>query len=75
MEQTENTVVMNVGTMDRLIRLGAAVVLFFLLVRSGKVSLVSALILLASGMLASSASSGTCPLYTHLGLSTAGNDN
>jgi hypothetical protein len=61
----------NVGTIDRLIRIVTALVFLFILVRSGKISLVSALILIGSGMLLSSASSGTCPLYSQLGISTA----
>jgi hypothetical protein len=64
----------NVGTIDRLVRIGTALVLLFILVRGGKISLVSALLLIGSGMLLSSASSGTCPLYTQLGISTAGKD-
>lgn len=64
----------NVGTIDRLLRIGAALVFLFILVRSGKVSLLSALFLIGSGMLLSSAVSGTCPLYTQLGISTAGKD-
>jgi hypothetical protein len=63
----------NVGTIDRLIRLGTALLILLILVKSGKVSFVSALLLVASGMLFSSASSGTCALYTQLGLSTAEN--
>jgi hypothetical protein len=73
MEKSESTVVQNVGMIDRLVRLGVAVVLLFALVKGGKIPLVSALFLLGSGMLISSASSGTCPLYTHLGISTAEN--
>ena len=73
MEQGVSTVVQNVGMVDRLVRLGIAAVMIFALVRSGKVSLVSAIFLLGSGMLISSAFSGTCPLYTHLGVSTSEN--
>jgi hypothetical protein len=73
MEQSVSTVVQNVGIVDRLIRLGIAVVMLFVLVKSGKVSPVSALFLLGSGMLISSAFSGTCPLYTHTGISTSEN--
>jgi hypothetical protein len=61
----------NVGTIDRMIRFGAALLILFILVKSGKVSFASALLLIVSGMLFSSASSGTCALYTQLGLSTA----
>lgn len=64
----------NVGTIDRLVRIGTALVLLFILVRSGKISLMSALLLVGSGMLLSSASSGACPLYTQLGISTAEKD-
>lgn len=71
MEQSVSTVVQNVGMVDRLIRLGLAAVMLFALVKRGKVSLVTALFLLGSGMLISSAFSGTCPLYTHTGVSTS----
>jgi hypothetical protein len=64
----------NVGPIDRLIRIGTALGILFFLVRSGRVSLMSALFLIGSGMLLSSAVSGTCPLYTNLGISTAGKD-
>jgi hypothetical protein len=63
----------NVGTIDRLIRFGAALLILFILVKSGKVSVMSALMLVVSGMLLASASSGTCTLYTQLGLSTSTN--
>lgn len=63
----------NVGTMDRLARFGAALVILFILVKSGRVSFVSALLLIAGGMLLGSAASGSCALYTQLGLSTSEN--
>jgi len=63
----------NVGTTDRLIRFGAALLILLILVKSGKVSVGSALMLIVSGMLLGSATSGTCALYTQLGLSTAEN--
>ncbi len=63
----------NVGTIDRLIRFGAALLILLILVKSGKVSVWSALMLIVSGMLLGSASSGTCALYTQLGLSTSEN--
>ncbi len=63
----------NVGTIDRLIRAFIAIIILFVLVRSGKVSFMSALSLIAGGMLLSSASSGVCALYTQLGISTAKN--
>ncbi|MFY9397283.1 MAG: DUF2892 domain-containing protein [Desulfomonilia bacterium] len=61
----------NVGTVDRLIRLAVALVLLLVLVKAGKVSLLSALLLVLSGAFISSAASGTCPVYTHLGISTS----
>ncbi|HVN70539.1 MAG TPA: DUF2892 domain-containing protein [Desulfomonilia bacterium] len=64
MESTEQ----NVGTIDRLVRAGIAIILLLVLVRSGKVSFVTAVSLLAGGMLLSSATSGVCPLYTQLGI-------
>jgi hypothetical protein len=63
----------NVGTTDRLIRACAAIVILFILVKSGKVSLLTAVSLFAGGMLLSSATSGVCTLYTQLGISTAKN--
>jgi hypothetical protein len=47
--------------------------MLFVLIRSGKIPPLAALFLLGSGMLISSAFSGTCPLYTHLGISTSEN--
>jgi hypothetical protein len=61
----------NVGTLDRLIRAGVSLVLIFILIKSGKVSLLKALALVMSGAVFQSALSGTCSLYTHLGLSTS----
>ncbi|HON39342.1 MAG: YgaP family membrane protein [Desulfomonilia bacterium] len=61
----------NVGTLDRIIRLAVAAVLIFVLVKTRKVSLLNALLMIASGALISSASSGSCAIYTHLGISTS----
>ncbi|HNY65637.1 MAG TPA: DUF2892 domain-containing protein [Deltaproteobacteria bacterium] len=61
----------NVGTLDRLGRAVVALALIFTMIKSGKVSLLSALTLAAGGALLSTAMSGTCALYTHLGLSTS----
>lgn len=61
----------NVGTIDRLIRAATALVIIFIMVKSGKLSLLNALMLVMSGALIASATSGTCALYTHLGLSTS----
>ena len=60
----------NVGTVDKLVRAVLALsILVFLLIR-GKVSLLTAAALVAGGMLLSSTTSGVCPLYTELGIST-----
>jgi uncharacterized membrane protein len=64
----------NVGTIDRLVRAGIALILVLFMVRSGRITLVAAISLVAGGMLLSSAASGTCPLYTELGISTAGEE-
>jgi hypothetical protein len=69
MESTEQ----NVGTIDRLVRIGIAVIILLILVKSGKVSFLTAISLIAGGMLLSSATSGVCPLYTQLGISTGKN--
>lgn len=69
MESMEN----NVGTIDRYVRALIAIIILIVLVKSGKVSLKSALSLIAAGMLLSSASSGLCFLYTQLGISTTKN--
>lgn len=61
----------NVGTIDRLIRLAVALALLLILVKAGKISLLSALMLIMSGAFISSAASGSCPVYTHLGISTS----
>ncbi len=61
----------NVGTLDRIGRFAVALALIFVLVRSGKVSLFTALLLITSGALVSSAASGSCAIYTHLGISTS----
>jgi len=63
----------NVGTIDRVARVIIALIILVILVRSGKVSFMSALSLIAGGMLLASASSGVCTLYTQLGISTAKN--
>ncbi|HNR52312.1 MAG: DUF2892 domain-containing protein [Bacteriovoracaceae bacterium] len=61
----------NVGTLDRLGRIAVALAIIFVLVRSGKVNLFNAVLLITSGALISSAASGSCALYTHLGISTS----
>jgi len=61
----------NVGTLDRIGRLAVAAVLIFALVKTRKASLLSALLMIASGALISSAASGSCAVYTHLGISTS----
>ncbi|HOW99838.1 MAG TPA: DUF2892 domain-containing protein [Deltaproteobacteria bacterium] len=61
----------NVGTFDRLGRVAVALVILFFMVKSGKSGFLNALLLVASGALFASAASGTCALYTHLGLSTS----
>ena len=61
----------NVGTLDRLGRFAAALALIFVLVKSGRVSLLNAVLLIASGALISSAASGSCAVYTHLGISAS----
>ena len=63
----------NDGTVDRLNRLAGALVLLLVLVKAGKVSLLSALLLVLSGAFISSAASGTCPVYTLLGMSPSEN--
>ncbi|MDT8271898.1 MAG: DUF2892 domain-containing protein, partial [Desulfomonilia bacterium] len=66
-----NPMEQNVGVVDRLVRFGVAVFLIFILVRISRVGVLSAVLLVTSGALISSASSGYCPLYTHLGMTTA----
>lgn len=61
----------NVGFLDRISRVVVATALFFVLIKSGKVSFLSALLLVTSGALLSSAASGYCALYTQLGISTS----
>ncbi len=61
----------NVGTLDRLSRIVVALALVFTLLKSGKISPLSALMLVASGALLASAATGYCALYTHLGVSTS----
>ncbi len=61
----------NVGTIDRLSRVVVALALVFTLLKSGKISPLSALMLILSGALLASAASGYCALYTHLGVSTS----
>jgi uncharacterized membrane protein len=61
----------NVGTLDRISRLAVAISMIFMLVKTRKASLFSALLLVASGALISSAASGSCAVYTHLGISTS----
>ncbi|MCK9263243.1 MAG: DUF2892 domain-containing protein [Desulfomonilia bacterium] len=61
----------NVGTLDRIARLAVAAALIFMLVKTRKVGLLSALLMVASGALISSAASGSCAIYTHLGTSTS----
>ncbi|HDP26483.1 MAG TPA: DUF2892 domain-containing protein [Deltaproteobacteria bacterium] len=61
----------NVGVVDRLVRFGTALFLIFILVKTSKASVLSAVLLVTSGALISSASSGYCPLCTHLGMTTA----
>ncbi len=63
----------NVGTIDRLVRAGMAVIIILVLVKSGKISLLTAISLVAGGMLLSSAISGVCPLYTQLGICSTKN--
>ena len=62
----------NVGILDRLSRLIVAVAVLIVLVRSGKAGFITALALITTGGLLSSAASGYCPLYMHLGVSTSG---
>jgi len=64
MESTEQ----NVGAFDRLVRTGIAIIILLVLVRSGKVSFMTAVSLFVGGMLLSSATSGVCPLYTQFGI-------
>ncbi len=61
----------NVGTLDRIGRLAVAAMLIFVLVKTRKVSLFTALLMVTSGALISSAASGSCAVYTHLGISTS----
>lgn len=60
----------NVGTLDRLSRILVATALVFTLLKSGRVNVMTAAMLILSGALVSSAFSGCCALYTHLGIST-----
>lgn len=61
----------NVGLLDRLSRAVVALALVFTLIRGGRVNLTTALMLILSGALLSTASTGYCALYTHLGLTTS----
>jgi len=61
----------NVGVLDRISRIVVAIALLFVLLKSGKAALFTATVLVASGALLSSAASGYCPLYIHLGISTS----
>lgn len=61
----------NVGTLDRLGRIIVAGAVIFTLLKSGKISPLSAIMLITSGALLASAATGYCALYTHLGLSTS----
>ena len=61
----------NVGTLDRLSRVIVAAAILFILVRSGKVNMKTAMMLILGGALLASAASGSCALYTHLGISTS----
>ena len=63
----------NVGTIDRVVRVGIAVIILLFLVMRGKISFTTAISLIAGGMLLSSATSGVCPLYTQLGIFTTKN--
>ncbi len=63
----------NVGTIDRVVRVGIAVIILLFLIMRGKISFISAISLVAGGMLLSSATSGVCPLYTQLGIFTTKN--
>jgi hypothetical protein len=63
----------NVGTIDRFMRVGLAVIIFLFLIVRGKISFITAIALIAGGMLLSSATSGVCPLYTQLGFFTTKN--
>jgi hypothetical protein len=63
----------NVGTIDRFIRVGIAVIILLFIVIRGKISFITAISLVAGGMLLSSATSGVCPLYTQLGIFTTKN--
>ena len=62
----------NVGFLDRISRLVVAVALIVVLLKSSKVSFFTLMALVTSGALISSAASGYCALYTHLGISTSG---
>lgn len=58
----------NVGTIDRVIRLVAAI-LFIIANAAGWVTGITGLVLaVLAGMLLSSVASGYCPLYTMLGM-------
>jgi len=63
----------NVGTIDRFVRVSVAVIILLFLVMRGKLSFITAISLIAGGMLLSSAISGVCPLYTQLGFFTTKN--
>jgi hypothetical protein len=63
----------NVGTTDRFVRAGIAVIILLFLLMRGKISFITAIALIAGGMLLSSATSGVCPLYTQLGFFTTKN--
>jgi hypothetical protein len=61
----------NVGMLDRLSRVWISLALIFALIRGGRINLTTALMLVLSGALLSTAATGYCALYTHLGLTTS----
>lgn len=64
----------NIGFLDRISRIVVAIALLFVLLKSGKVTLLTATALVTSGALLASAASGYCALYTHLGVSTSASE-
>ena len=61
----------NVGFLDRISRIVVAGALIFVVLKNARAGFLTALALITSGALLTSAASGYCALYTHLGISTS----
>lgn len=61
----------NIGFLDRVSRLVVAIAILFVLIKTRRATWPSAIALITSGALLTSAASGYCPLYTQMGISTS----